>query len=102
MEIGQLSAMQAANQPLKEYLQFSNMPLAVYRELVAHLSQVVGIETGLLPQRSQSFDYYQSQVGGLWIQYAETVDAVDREQVKQILAYYSDRYGSWQPLDTEN
>lgn len=69
------------------------LPLAVYREIAAHLRQVEGVAAGLVPQQSQQFDYKQSQVGGLWIEYAEQVDSASRQQVDRILAYYSQRYG---------
>jgi hypothetical protein len=72
------------------------LPLAVYREVAAHLRQVKGVDAGLLPQTSQQFDYNQSQVGGLWIKYADTFDSVSRERVNQILAYYQNRYGAWE------
>jgi hypothetical protein len=47
---------------------------------------------GLIPQASQEFDYNQSQVGGLWIDYGSNSDSQTRQWVKQILAYYQDRY----------
>ncbi|NEO75092.1 hypothetical protein [Moorena sp. SIO4G3] len=72
------------------------LPLAVYREVAAHLRQVTGVKADLLPQTSQQFDYNQSQVGGLWIEYGETTDKVERERVKQILSYYQNRYGAWE------
>ncbi len=72
------------------------LPLAVYREVAAHLRQVKGVDAVLLPQTSQQFDYNQSQVGGLWIRYADTFDSVSRERVNQILAYYQNRYGAWE------
>ncbi len=72
------------------------LPLAVYREVAAHLRQVTGVDADLLPQTSQQFDYNQSQVGGLWIEYGETADKVERERVKQILSYYQNRYGAWE------
>ena len=74
----------------------AGLPLAVYREVAAHLRQVEGVEAALLPQTSQQFDYNQSQVGGLWIQYGQTFDAESRERVNQILAYYQSRYGTWE------
>lgn len=77
------------------------LPLAVYREVAAHLRQVNGVEAGLLPQTSQQFDYNQSQVDGLWIQYGETLDAGSRERVNQILAYYQNRYGAWEEETTQ-
>jgi hypothetical protein len=73
-----------------------HLPLAIYREVVAHLRQVTGVETGLLPQLSQKFDYLQSQVGGLWIQYTAAADQASHLRVEQILAYYGDRYGNWE------
>lgn len=74
------------------------LPLAVYREVVAHLRQVHGVEATLLPQTSQSFDYLQSQVGGIWLRYGESVDEGSRQRVQDILDYYGDRFGTWQPL----
>jgi hypothetical protein len=81
---------------LRYQIRCPGLPLAVYREIAAHLRQVQGVEAGLCPQTSQQFDYNQSQVGGLWIQYADASDAVDRERVNQILAYYQNRYGAWE------
>lgn len=79
------------------------LPLAVYREVVAHLRQVTGVEAGLLPQQSSEFDYRQSQVGGLWIRYTGASNTCDvtgtaSHQVEQILAYYGDRYGAWETV----
>ncbi|WAL61756.1 hypothetical protein [Thermocoleostomius sinensis] len=75
-----------------------HLPLAVYREVAAHLRQVTGVDAGLLPQRSQTFDYQQSQVGGLWIRYREEVDGSSQQRIEQILAYYGDRYGAWETV----
>jgi hypothetical protein len=75
-----------------------HLPLAVYREVAAHLRQVEGVSTELLPQHSQQFDYLESQVGGLWIHYKELADLSSRHRVDQILAYYGDRYGEWQEI----
>lgn len=73
----------------------------MYREVAAHLRQVEGVDAGLIPQISQKFDYNQSQVGGLWIQYTEAADSVGREQVSQILTYYQNRYGAWEEETTQ-
>ena len=77
---------------LKYEIRFPNLPLAVYKEIAAHLRQVDGVETGLFAQTSQQFDYNQSQVAGLWIEYAPTVGLESRELVDQILAYYQNLY----------
>lgn len=74
------------------------LPLAVYREVAAHLRQVTGVEAGLLPQRSPTFNYLQSQVGGVWIRYGAEMDAASQQRVEQILAYYGDRYGVWETV----
>lgn len=68
------------------------MPLAVYREVAAHLRQVQGVAVGLIPQKSKQFDYSQSQISGLSIEYADTMESAERERVNQILAYYQNRY----------
>ncbi|HEY9637121.1 MAG TPA: hypothetical protein V6D14_27220 [Coleofasciculaceae cyanobacterium] len=72
------------------------LPLAVYREVVAHLRQVQGVDADLITQTSQQFDYNQSQADGLWIQYANASDLESRERVNRILAYYQGRYGAWE------
>jgi len=76
-----------------------SLPLAIYREVAAHLSQVSGIAVELVPQRSTEFDYSQSQIGGLSLRYTAEANAESRQRVQQILAYYGDRYGNWQPLE---
>lgn len=72
-------------------VQNSKLPLAVYREVAAHLSQVEGVQTELMPQTSKQFDYTLSQIGSLEIEFPETA----RTQVEKILAYYGDRFGAW-------
>ena len=81
---------------LRYQIRCTGLPLAVYREVAAHLRQVKGVEAGLIPQTSQQFDYNESLVGGLWIQYADASDLQGRERVNQILAYYQNRYGDWE------
>lgn len=72
----------------------NRLPLAVYREIVAHLRQVDGVSADLLPQTSKDFDYLQSQVGGLRVSYATQSDT--ESQINSILAYYENKYGKWQ------
>lgn len=75
------------------------LPLAVYREVAAHLMQVTAVDVELVPQRSPNFDYSQSQIDSLWITHSQDWDADSQFQVQQILAYYSDRYGAWERLE---
>lgn len=77
----------------RKEVEFARLPLAVYRELAAHLRQVDGVNSGLIPQTSQQFDYNQSQIGGLWIEYTPESSPESRQRVEQILAYYENRYG---------
>lgn len=94
--------------PLGLCLAFQNMPLAVYREVAAHLRQLPSLGVELLPQTSQEFDYLQSQVGGIRIwclsenghtttgNPLEMLDPQDdRQRLQAIIQYYNDRY----PLD---
>ena len=94
--------------PLRSRYQIccSGLPLAVYREVVAHLQQVEGVEAGLHYQEAGGFDYAQSQVGSLWIQLDdESVPLgsqyalAQRERIERILAYYGERYGSWSEIE---
>jgi hypothetical protein len=79
-------------------LSWAEMPLAVYREVAAHLRQVSGVEVELLPQTATRFNYMLSQVGGLQIQVNPSASAADETRVLEILNYYGDRFGPWQVL----
>ncbi|MGV0025185.1 hypothetical protein [Phormidesmis priestleyi] len=89
---------------LRYLVKCAGLPLAVYREVVAHLSQVDGVKTGLIARSSSQFDYQQSQVESLWIEVSDvSADGqsqrdicLSRSQVDQILDYYGDRYGAWE------
>lgn len=76
----------------REKIEFADLPLAVYREIAAHLRQVEGVEVSLIPQTSQQFDYNQSQICGLWLEYASGSSKDSRQRVQQILTYYHNRY----------
>lgn len=67
------------------------LPLAVYREMAAHLRQVEGVKTDLLPQTATNFDYLQSQVGGLKIVYPS--ESSIELKVKSIIRHYENKYG---------
>ncbi len=79
-----------------EQITYPNLPLAVYREIAAHLRQVPGVETALIPQQSQQFDYGQSQVECLQILYEVDCNCPDRQPVERILNYYARIYGNYQ------
>ena len=70
------------------------MPLAIYRELVAHLRQVDCVETGLLPPEPGAFAYETSQIGGIWLRYGENATQTERDRVREILDHYAQRFGN--------
>lgn len=76
----------------------ATLPLAVYREVVAHLQQVDGVVAGLSGQTSDQFDYQLSQIGSLWIEHPDTLSELQQGRLQSILQYYSDRYGTWETL----
>lgn len=65
------------------------LPLAVYRELAAHLRQIEGVQVEIIEAMGQQFDYHHSQVSGLWIEYAPSLDSSKQARVEEILNYYS-------------
>ncbi|BAZ16839.1 hypothetical protein NIES4071_87170 [Calothrix sp. NIES-4071] len=75
-----------------EKVEFAGLPLAVYREIAAHLRQVEGVEVDIVTQSDQQFDYNQSQVECLKLWKAPNLSALDRKIIEQILAYYKKRY----------
>lgn len=74
-------------------VQFTNLPLAVYREIAAHLCQVAEVETKLLQASTPEFNYNDSQVESLQIQ-LPVANQQSREQVEEILAYYQNIFGA--------
>ena len=82
------------------------LPLGVYREIAAHIRQVENVDASLIwrstqSDRSESFDYYQSQVAALQITYAGGGDDA-RQRVEEILEYYAQRYSPWQNWEGEH
>ncbi len=77
----------------QEKIEFAGVPLAVYREIAAHLRQVGGVEVELIPQTSSDFDYNQSQISSLSVSWTPNANVESREKFKQIVAYYKNRYG---------
>ena len=80
----------------QEQITYPNLPLAVYRELAAHLQQVRGVTTELIPQQSEQFDYAQSQVETLQIQYPNSLDYQEQRQIQGILDHYAQFHGTYE------
>jgi hypothetical protein len=74
---------------------YPDLPLAVYREVAAHLRQVEGLTVELLPQTAPRFDYSLSQQGGLHLHWDEQTYPQAATQVEAILSYYRQRYPEW-------
>ena len=77
------------------------LPLAVYREIAAHIRQVEGVQAKLIlrpveHQPGAKFDYYQSQIASLEIIYTPQVTERDKQRVTEILDYYAERYRPWE------
>ncbi len=79
-----------------QWLTYPSLPLAVYREIAAHLQQVEGVQVEVLPQDAPSFDYGQSQVKGLSLGYSESLTDAQRQQVQSILDYYAKIHGNYE------
>jgi hypothetical protein len=88
-----------------------DLPLAMYYELAAHLSQIGGVEVSLIWQDSELFNYEESQIAALRIQLnldqthdlstnsGTTVLSVESiDLISQILRHY----GNWQVKSQEN
>jgi hypothetical protein len=76
----------------QEKIEFAGLPLAVYREIAAHLRQLSGLEVDLIAQNSTQFDYNQSQISGLKITWLPDAPLESRQRAQQILLYYQNRY----------
>ena len=72
------------------------VPLAVYREIAAHLQQFEGVTVSFLTKVNREFSYLESQLGGLEIRGADRLTDLDRIRIDRVLSYYADRYDPWQ------
>jgi hypothetical protein len=91
------------NQATKKQLTCHQLPLAVYREVAAHLRQVVGVDTSLIMRSldhdpQEKFDYYQSQVAAIEISYVADIPETNMFMVSKILDYYAQLYASWENI----
>jgi hypothetical protein len=85
----------------KQRLTCPQLPLAVYREVAAHLRQVTGVNTSLIMRSlehdpEEKFDYYQSQVAALEINYGADIAETEKLIISEILDYYAQRYAAWE------
>lgn len=79
-----------------EQVTYPNLSLAVYRELAAHLRQIEGVNTELIPQQSQHFDYAQSQIDHVEIFYPVDLSAQEKQWIDKILNYYAQIHGNYE------
>ena len=88
---------------IKKIYSSPKLPLAVYREVVAHLRQVEEVDAGLISKPLQGgdepFDYDASQIKALWLTYDTDGNSETASQIQMILDFYGQRYQSWQQLD---
>ena len=80
----------------KEKISYSQLPLAVYREVSAHLQQIEGVKTLLISQSSTQFDYAQSQIEAIQIEYSVDLPSQEKQYLEAILDYYAQKYGKYQ------
>ncbi len=72
------------------------LPLAVYREIAAHLRQIEGVTVSFLTPTNRGFSYTESQLGGLEIMGANLLADADKIRLERLLDYYADRYDRWE------
>jgi hypothetical protein len=87
---------------IKEHYTYPQLPLAVYREIVAHLRQIIEVDAGVIIKpikgSQESFDYSASQVEALWLEYPQDLATASQQQIKAILDYYGKRYQPWKKI----
>ena len=89
---------------VKESYKSPQLPLAVYREVAAHLRQVTSVTAGLnlkpLHGGKEAFDYYASQIESLWLEYPPNLAPQSKQQIQAILDYYGQRYQPWETVNS--
>ena len=72
------------------------LPLAVYREITAHLRQFEGVTVSFLTPINRGFSYTESQLGGIEIVGANLLTDADKIRLEGLIDYYADRYDRWE------
>lgn len=67
------------------------LPLAMYKELATHLSQLDGVSTELIWQDRQDFSYKASQIAGMSVTCTSQL-----EQLQELVSSILNHYGAWQ------
>jgi len=75
-------------------VRYRHLPLAVYREIAAHLQCISGVKTQLVESQDPEFNYLSSQIAFMVVQQESEESQI---RVKQVL----DSYGLWQQSDHE-
>jgi hypothetical protein len=88
----------SSNEAQHRMLANPRLPLAVYREVAAHLEQIPGVTAQLNSHPPAQFDYQLSQVRSLEIHYSANLEAAQQQRLEEILAHYSQRFGIWERL----
>jgi len=82
----------------KEKITANYIPLAIYREIAAHLRQIEGVEINFIDQTAPNFDYKYSQYSGFELSYPDNLNSYDLQCLNNILNYYAQK---WQPFQRE-
>ena len=90
---------------VKERYKSPRLPLAVYREVAAHLRQVMEVDAGLtlkpLHGGTEAFDYHASQIESLWLEYPQNLSSQSKQRIQAILDYYGQRYQPWELINNQ-
>jgi hypothetical protein len=76
---------------IQKAIAIPNLPLAVYLEMASHLQQIPKLTVTILPQQSEVFDYYQSQIGGLLVEYSPDLNPTYLELLEEIILFYQQK-----------
>jgi hypothetical protein len=86
------------NSQLPPLLKIHNhqLPLAVDREVAAHLQQIEGITVSFLTPNDRKFSYTESQLGGLEITGGNLLTDSAKMRIDSLLKYYANCYHHWE------
>ncbi len=77
----------------EKQVSYSNLPLAIYLEIAAHLEQVSGITVQIIPENKSNFAYHHSQARGIIIKSIGQLNQDNEKLIESILGYYASLYG---------
>jgi len=82
-----------------KFIKYCDLPLAIYSEIVAHLEQIPHLNVDLVIEDPEDFDYYRSQIKGIYV--SGKLEHDEFLLLQSILKYYEKYYEEFKQVQSD-